>query len=75
MSNRVPYEKTTRVEDNAVTMSTTQIRSSTKLGATGPEVFPIALGCMAMSGVYGQNLRRREHRHHPRGDRPRHKRD
>ena len=24
-----------------------------KLGETGPEVFPIALGCMAMSGVYG----------------------
>lgn len=35
-------------------MSTTQIKSSTKLGATGPEVFPIALGCMAMSGVYGK---------------------
>ena len=24
-----------------------------KLGRTGPEVFPIALGCMGMSGVYG----------------------
>ena len=24
-----------------------------RLGNTGPEVFPIALGCMAMSGVYG----------------------
>jgi aryl-alcohol dehydrogenase-like predicted oxidoreductase len=36
-------------------MSTTQITSSTKLGATGPEVFPIALGCMAMSGVYGKS--------------------
>jgi aryl-alcohol dehydrogenase-like predicted oxidoreductase len=35
-------------------MSVTQIKSSTKLGATGPEVFPIALGCMAMSGVYGR---------------------
>jgi len=35
-------------------MSTTQIKSSTKLGATGPEVFPIALGCMAMSGIYGK---------------------
>jgi hypothetical protein len=35
-------------------MSTTQINSSTKLGATGPEVFPIALGCMAMSGIYGK---------------------
>ena len=24
-----------------------------KLGLTGPEVFPLALGCMGMSGVYG----------------------
>ncbi len=24
-----------------------------KLGLTGPEVFPIALGCMGMSGIYG----------------------
>ena len=30
--------------------STTQRR---KLGLTGPEVFPIALGCMGMSGMYG----------------------
>ncbi|MBN9164671.1 MAG: aldo/keto reductase [Myxococcales bacterium 68-20] len=27
--------------------------TKTKLGATGPEVFPIALGCMGMSGMYG----------------------
>jgi aryl-alcohol dehydrogenase-like predicted oxidoreductase len=26
---------------------------STRLGKTGPTVFPIGLGCMAMSGVYG----------------------
>lgn len=25
-----------------------------KLGRTGPEVFPIALGCMGMSGIYGE---------------------
>lgn len=25
----------------------------TKLGATGPEVFPLGLGCMGMSGMYG----------------------
>src|SRR5258708_13953486 len=24
-----------------------------KLGATGPEVFPLGLGCMGMSGMYG----------------------
>jgi aryl-alcohol dehydrogenase-like predicted oxidoreductase len=34
------------------TMTTiTSIRR--KLGATGPDVFPIALGCMGMSGMYG----------------------
>lgn len=27
----------------------------TKLGATGPAVFPVALGCMGMSGVYGRS--------------------
>ena len=32
---------------------TTAIKPSRKLGATGPEVFPIALGCMGMSGMYG----------------------
>ncbi len=24
-----------------------------KLGSTGPEVFPLGLGCMGMSGMYG----------------------
>jgi aryl-alcohol dehydrogenase-like predicted oxidoreductase len=33
------------------TMTTTTQRR--KLGSTGPEVFPIALGCMGMSGIYG----------------------
>ena len=32
---------------------TTSIAQPRKLGATGPEVFPIALGCMGMSGIYG----------------------
>jgi aryl-alcohol dehydrogenase-like predicted oxidoreductase len=32
---------------------TTAIKAARKLGATGPEVFPIALGCMGMSGMYG----------------------
>jgi aryl-alcohol dehydrogenase-like predicted oxidoreductase len=33
-------------------MSQIQTRTKTKLGA-GPEVFPIGLGCMGMSGMYG----------------------
>ena len=33
-------------------MSTQKLK---RLGATGPEVFPIALGCMGMSGMYGQS--------------------
>lgn len=28
-------------------------RTKVKLGATGPEVFPLGLGCMGMSGMYG----------------------
>jgi aryl-alcohol dehydrogenase-like predicted oxidoreductase len=35
-------------------MSANEIKSSAKLGSTGPEVFPVALGCMAMSGIYGK---------------------
>ena len=27
--------------------------NTTKLGHTGPEIFPLGLGCMGMSGVYG----------------------
>src|SRR5690348_3446594 len=34
-------------------MSEDKSHRTTKLGATGPDVFPIALGCMGMSGVYG----------------------
>ncbi|MGO8999247.1 MAG: aldo/keto reductase [Polyangiaceae bacterium] len=29
------------------------MKSPTLLGKTGPSVFPISLGCMAMSGIYG----------------------
>lgn len=31
----------------------TAAKTVRKLGATGPEVFPISLGCMGMSGIYG----------------------
>lgn len=31
----------------------TNFTPKTRLGNTGPEVFPIALGCMSMSGAYG----------------------
>ena len=31
----------------------TDLKRRTQLGETGPSVFPIALGCMAMSGAYG----------------------
>jgi aryl-alcohol dehydrogenase-like predicted oxidoreductase len=34
-------------------MTTTATKPTRKLGATGPSIFPIALGCMGMSGVYG----------------------
>ena len=32
---------------------TTATKQARKLGTTGPEVFPISLGCMGMSGMYG----------------------
>ena len=34
-------------------MATPQLPGSRRLGAHGPTVFPIALGCMGMSGAYG----------------------
>ena len=34
-------------------MATSTAVESKKLGKSGPEVFPIALGCMGMTGVYG----------------------
>ena len=32
---------------------TTDNAAMLRLGANGPQVFPLALGCMAMSGTYG----------------------
>jgi aryl-alcohol dehydrogenase-like predicted oxidoreductase len=34
-------------------MNRVENRKSVKLGSAGPEVFPLALGCMGMSGMYG----------------------
>jgi len=34
-------------------MTTAILAERRKLGLTGPEVFPLALGCMGMSGMYG----------------------
>jgi aryl-alcohol dehydrogenase-like predicted oxidoreductase len=36
-------------------MTTDTISKTRQLGAAGPEVFPLALGCMGMSGMYGQS--------------------
>ncbi len=33
----------------------TWVRMTRQLGSTGPTVFPLALGCMGMSGMYGQS--------------------
>jgi aryl-alcohol dehydrogenase-like predicted oxidoreductase len=38
------------MEDKLMTTATKPAR---KLGTAGPEVFPLALGCMGMSGMYG----------------------
>ena len=34
-------------------MTKQDINTPTQLGATGPKVFPLGLGCMGMSGMYG----------------------
>ncbi|HYM98019.1 MAG TPA: aldo/keto reductase [Candidatus Sulfotelmatobacter sp.] len=36
-------------------MSESSSTSSRQLGSAGPSVFPLALGCMGMSGMYGQS--------------------
>lgn len=35
------------------TNESTKTQRAVKLGSTGPEVFPLGLGCMGMSGMYG----------------------
>lgn len=35
------------------TSETKKAQRTVKLGSTGPEVFPLGLGCMGMSGMYG----------------------
>ncbi|MCP3137928.1 aldo/keto reductase [Pyxidicoccus xibeiensis] len=35
------------------TQETKQAQRTVKLGSTGPEVYPLGLGCMGMSGMYG----------------------
>jgi aryl-alcohol dehydrogenase-like predicted oxidoreductase len=34
-------------------MTTGSVRESRQLGTVGPRIFPLALGCMGMSGMYG----------------------
>src|ERR1700704_5062872 len=34
-------------------MTTQDLSTHRQLGSTGPTVFPLALGCMGMSGMYG----------------------
>src|SRR5690349_21604873 len=42
-----------RHEIKVLRMANQNRREMRRLGATGPTVFPIALGCMGMSGMYG----------------------
>ncbi|WP_437964186.1 aldo/keto reductase [Sorangium sp. So ce260] len=35
------------------TRESTRVQRAVRLGSTGPEVFPLGLGCMGMSGMYG----------------------
>jgi aryl-alcohol dehydrogenase-like predicted oxidoreductase len=42
-----------RLRNNVHVMTETARRGVRQLGITGPAVFPLALGCMGMSGMYG----------------------
>jgi len=41
------------MEVTTMTSESHRVSATTRLGKTGPSVFPIALGCMGMSGMYG----------------------
>ncbi|MER6318194.1 aldo/keto reductase [Streptomyces sp. NPDC001581] len=40
--------------ENTRTTARTTTRTTTTLGSTGPSVFPLGLGCMGMSALYGE---------------------
>ncbi|MER6202146.1 aldo/keto reductase [Streptomyces sp. NPDC001586] len=40
--------------ENTQTTARTTTRTTTTLGSTGPSVFPLGLGCMGMSALYGE---------------------
>src|SRR5262249_46360612 len=42
-----------KLERSTVRGMTTHIHGFRQLGSAGPTVFPLALGCMGMSGMYG----------------------
>ena len=70
---RPPRRARTRINDHALSIRrrrahvpsmTTRIETEPRqLGAAGPTVFPLALGCMGMSGHVRHERRSREHRH------------
>jgi aryl-alcohol dehydrogenase-like predicted oxidoreductase len=41
------------METTTTTTTKKKTEAMTRLGAAGPQVFPLALGCMGMSGMYG----------------------
>jgi aryl-alcohol dehydrogenase-like predicted oxidoreductase len=48
------HECTRATEERTMsTHESKQAQRTVKLGSTGPEVFPLGLGCMGMSGMYG----------------------
>ena len=52
-SNRGPRARAMNISMTHPDATTSRSPRSTPLGKTGPSVFPVGLGCMAMSGAYG----------------------